>query len=323
MPRILVVDDSLFQRNQVKRILQEGGFETFEAKHGQEALEILKEDTPDLICLDLLMPELDGFGVLENLQTSNNTIPVVVLTADIQETQKQKCLELGAKGFLNKPAKPQELNQVIHDLLQENAFSSSPQSRELNSFESDALKEMINIGVGKAASVLNDMLNTHVDLQVPQIQLYDTEGIHDYIAAAPSSSYSSVKLGFEGAFQGSASLVFVSENASRLVSLLTGEGQEDAQMDSLMAATLTEVGNIVINGVMGSIANIVNGTFLYTVPEYTKGDFHQIVKGTCCNQSAWFVVADTSFLIQEHEIHGEMVLFFELEAFQGLLKALD
>lgn len=323
MPRILVVDDSLFQRNQVTRILHEDGYETVEAKHGQEALDFLETDIPDLICLDLLMPHLDGFGVLENLRASENTIPVVVLTADIQETQKQRCLDLGAKGFLNKPAKPHELKEIIHGLLHDADADIQPSDPELTSFEADALKEMINIGVGKAASVLNDMLNTHVELRVPHIELYDSDGIQGYIDAAPSTSYSSVKLGFGGTFKGSASLVFVSENASRLVSLLTGERQEDLQMDSLMAATLTEVGNIVINGVMGSIANIVNGTFQYTVPEYSKGNFSQIVGGTCSNEQAWFVVADTSFLIAEHEIRGEMVLFFELDAFQGLLKALE
>ena len=74
--------------------------EISEAVNGLEGIKKIRENTPDLIFLDLLMPELDGFEVLERLKKSDLKIPVIVLTADIQETSKKRCFDLGAKNLI-------------------------------------------------------------------------------------------------------------------------------------------------------------------------------------------------------------------------------
>ena len=82
MPKILIVDDSSFQRRMIRRALGPLALDTIEAGDGRAAIELVQQESPDVILLDLLMPELDGFQVLAELQKEHCPIPRVVLTAD-------------------------------------------------------------------------------------------------------------------------------------------------------------------------------------------------------------------------------------------------
>lgn len=113
MARILIIDDSSFQRGIIRKTLLQAGYETIEAKNGEEGLLRALDAAPDLILLDLVMPEMDGFTVLTELQKQQNAVPVLVLTADIQEITREQCLALGATGFLNKPVKAEELIRAV------------------------------------------------------------------------------------------------------------------------------------------------------------------------------------------------------------------
>ena len=117
MAHILVCDDSKFQRNVIINTISSDKHTYVEATDGVEALEKLEENDFDLILLDLLMPNKDGMQVLEELQSANNTIPIIVLSADIQETTKQKCKELGVKLYINKPPNPSEVLEAIKNIL--------------------------------------------------------------------------------------------------------------------------------------------------------------------------------------------------------------
>ena len=117
MARILVIDDSMFARLNVCNILKAAGHETMEAANGREGLEKATALRPDCILSDLLMPVMDGIGFLTSLKENNLRLPVIVLTADIQETKRQQCLSLGAAGFLNKPPQKQQLLTMIGDIV--------------------------------------------------------------------------------------------------------------------------------------------------------------------------------------------------------------
>ena len=103
MTKVLVVDDSGVARLGMSRILASLGCEVTEAQDGAQALLALEHQSPQLVFLDLLMPALDGLGVLAALQARGNKVPVVVLSADIQESTLEKCRELGAFQCLAKP----------------------------------------------------------------------------------------------------------------------------------------------------------------------------------------------------------------------------
>jgi len=113
MANVLVTDDSSFLRRITCKILHDAGHQTLEGANGIECLQRLEQDQPDIVFLDLVMPEMDGFAVLRALKEQGHAVPVIVLTADIQDTVRKECLQLGAIGFINKPP---SVDKVLNSL---------------------------------------------------------------------------------------------------------------------------------------------------------------------------------------------------------------
>ncbi len=117
MPKILIVDDSMLQRLKLKKLFSTNGYETKEANSGEQAVTFLDQESFDSVSLDLLMPGMGGLGVLKEMK-DKECPPIVVISADIQETIKEECISLGASGFMNKPAKDQELLDLFEEIIQ-------------------------------------------------------------------------------------------------------------------------------------------------------------------------------------------------------------
>jgi CheY-like chemotaxis protein len=117
MARILLVDDSKFQRKTVSRLLADLGHEVAEAENGEIGLRMVDTVKPDLIITDLLMPVLDGIGLLRGLRKKGCKIPAVVVSADIQEKTQQECLQLGARAFLPKPVNETKIEALLNQYL--------------------------------------------------------------------------------------------------------------------------------------------------------------------------------------------------------------
>ena len=112
MPKkILAVDDERHIVRLVEVNLQRAGYEVVTAYDGKEALEKVKSETPDLVVLDVMMPYMDGFEVLQNLKKNPNTrdIPVIMLTAKAQDADVFRGWQSGVDCYLMKPTPPQEL----------------------------------------------------------------------------------------------------------------------------------------------------------------------------------------------------------------------
>lgn len=122
MVSILVVDDSKFSRSRVVAALTGFGYVLTQADSGSTALDAVRVARPDLIVTDLLMPQLDGLGLIAALRREGFCIPTVVLSADIQATSQSASAELGARAFLHKPFDPDELRRTIGELLSEVAL---------------------------------------------------------------------------------------------------------------------------------------------------------------------------------------------------------
>lgn len=114
--KILVTDDSSTTRSFIRKVLEEAGFQVTEASNGVESLLKINREQPDLLMLDLLMPEMDGFEVLEKLKIAQIKIPIIVVTADIQDQVKEECFSLGATDFLNKPVSSESILKSISNI---------------------------------------------------------------------------------------------------------------------------------------------------------------------------------------------------------------
>ena len=109
--KILVVDDKLELRTLLKSYLIQEGFDVFTASDGQEALFVARHEKPNLIILDLMMPEMGGYEFMRSYNREADT-PVVILTAKIDENDKVLGLELGADDYVTKPFSPRELDRA-------------------------------------------------------------------------------------------------------------------------------------------------------------------------------------------------------------------
>jgi CheY-like chemotaxis protein len=117
MRKVLVIDDSSFQRKIISGVLTQNGFEVVLTENGKEGLERALQEKPDLIFTDLLMPEYDGFWLLEQLKSHGLSIPVIVLTSDIQKTTGERCRDLGAVTILNKPVNKEQVISAVRTIL--------------------------------------------------------------------------------------------------------------------------------------------------------------------------------------------------------------
>lgn len=117
MRKVLVIDDSSFQRKIISGVLGENGYVVISRENGKEGLEQALQEKPDLIFTDLLMPEYDGFWLLEQLKTHNLSVPVIVLTSDIQKTTGDRCRGLGAVAILNKPINKEQVLSAVRTIL--------------------------------------------------------------------------------------------------------------------------------------------------------------------------------------------------------------
>jgi DNA-binding response OmpR family regulator len=120
LQKILLVEDDGFLASIYAQKLELEGFEAALATNGEDGLRLAQKDHPDLILLDLLMPKMDGFEVLEELKKDSDTksIPVLVLTNLGQKEDVERCLKLGAKGYIIKAhALPHETVNRIKDIL--------------------------------------------------------------------------------------------------------------------------------------------------------------------------------------------------------------
>jgi CheY-like chemotaxis protein len=117
---VLLVDDEPDILLATRLLLEQAGYAVLEAEGGQEALQLAELRTVDAIFLDLRMPGVDGWAVLEELQTKGGSsrVPVIVLSAHADPSAIDRSIELGAKGYVRKPFRADELRRALESALQ-------------------------------------------------------------------------------------------------------------------------------------------------------------------------------------------------------------
>lgn len=117
--KILIIEDTEFVKKLISDVLKEAGYEVVTASSGEEGLQKVREEKPDLVLLDVVMPGMDGFEVCRILREdeSNNLMPIIMLTAQENEDHKLEGLELGADDYIIKPFNSRELVSRVRNTL--------------------------------------------------------------------------------------------------------------------------------------------------------------------------------------------------------------
>lgn len=114
MPKVLIVDDAAFMRKLLKNILFSGGFDIVgEAENGKQAVELYKKLRPDIVTMDIIMPEMNGIEALKEIKKIDPNAKVVMCTAVGQEQMVKTAIKFGAKGYI---VKPFQAPKVIEEL---------------------------------------------------------------------------------------------------------------------------------------------------------------------------------------------------------------
>ena len=174
--KILVVDDKAELRTLLKQYLTQEGFDIVAASNGQEALFVARREKPDLILLDIMMPEMGGFEFMRAYSREADT-PIILLTARLEENDKVLGLELGADDYITKPFSPRELAARVRAVLRR---------MEKASLTQDMLRAG-DISLDRAGRILNVSGQT-VDLTPSEFELLAT------LMAAPGRVFSRLEI---------------------------------------------------------------------------------------------------------------------------------
>jgi two-component system chemotaxis response regulator CheY len=115
--KILIVDDALFHRMLCREILSAAPFKLLEAVTGEEALEKVKHEKPELVLLDITLPGKDGLEVLDEIRRISQNTKVIMVTAQAQKSFIMTALKKGASDYVTKPINPEKLLSVVHKIL--------------------------------------------------------------------------------------------------------------------------------------------------------------------------------------------------------------
>ena len=119
MKKILIVDDSAFTRDIHKQIVTSAGYQTVEADSGARALEVFEKERPDLVIMDLLMPDSDGMEIIKKILETDPHAKTVICSTDKQRARQAEAKEVGVLGFLTKPINAEKMVETLNDILKE------------------------------------------------------------------------------------------------------------------------------------------------------------------------------------------------------------
>jgi len=193
---------------------------------------------------------------------------------------------------------------------------------QLNSHQLDILTEVVNIGVGKSAGILNKILQKRVLLSIPSLQLLTDEELANNYGEHSRNRYSSVSMPFKGELQGISELIFPTHSVQRVIDLVINESAVSENLDLLRSSTLSEIGNIILNSLIGTLANLLKTRLHYSVPVYNEGTQSDLLDQYVATNTV-IVLAHTNFRIKDIDIVGKFLLYLEFCSFQKLVEHIE
>ncbi|MDD3139343.1 MAG: response regulator transcription factor [Lachnospiraceae bacterium] len=152
--KILVVDDEPKIVEVVAAYLENSGYATLKAYNGKQALTIFQNSKPDLVILDLMLPELSGEEVCRAIRRISR-VPIIMVTAKIDEDEKIEGLNIGADDYVTKPFSPRELMARVNSLLRRSDSGVSPLFRVMSWNQNDLEVDLNSLVVKKAGAIVN------------------------------------------------------------------------------------------------------------------------------------------------------------------------
>jgi chemotaxis protein CheY-P-specific phosphatase CheC len=304
---VLICDDSSFARKQIARVIPANWDVSLSfASNGREGIEAIRSGKGDVLFLDLTMPDMDGFQVLEYIRAHDlPTLPIVV-SGDIQPESQQRVSELGAIAFIKKPVDAGKLSGVLHQfgLVEHAQAPARHQDGALDFF--DWNQEIANVAMGRAASLLAGVIHEGVTLSVPRVHLLEESELQMLLAATSQRGVSMVTQGFIGAGITGETLLFFDDSSVPALAQLMYFGQlADTQMTQDL---LMDVGNVLVGAFLKGLAEQLEIKFSQGHPQlYLHARKNTLLHRPLANKT---LAIELSYLIGHAGIHCDQLLLF-------------
>lgn len=190
---------------------------------------------------------------------------------------------------------------------------------DLTELERDALTELVNIGVSRAASALRKMVGKQVLLSVPAIEIIDHADAAALISERETGELVAVRQRFAGAFSGRALLIFPRANSLELVRAVMGDEASTEEAAEMEGEALAETGNIILNNCLGTMANMLRQSLTMTLPEvlYRRGP-ELFDAETSAPGEGLVLFLYINFSVMERDIRGYIAMLLDLQSMSAL-----
>lgn len=318
---VLICDDSALARKQMARTLpKEWDVEITFANNGAEGIEAIRAGKGEVVFLDLNMPVMDGYEVLETIQKEDLPALVIVVSGDIQIKAHERVKALGALDFIQKPVSADAISNILQEygILTIALGDDSNDSPMIEVDLRDACQEVANVAMGRAADLLAKLLDVFVLLPIPNVNVLEVSELTMTLKATEQyGTVSALCQGFIGAgVAGEALLLFHDSSFQDMAKLMGLANPED---------TNTEI------EVMIDTGNVLIGAFLSGISEQLHMKFsqsHPVVLGRHCtvndlihdNSEKWArtLAMEINYRIEGHDIQCDLLLLFTEESLPTL-----
>jgi chemotaxis protein CheC len=188
----------------------------------------------------------------------------------------------------------------------------------LDELELDALTEVVNIGVSRAATSLRDMVGEQVFLSVPAVAITSPVRAVELLGEGESSMLVAVRQGFQGEFSGSALLIFPEKNSLELIRAVAGEHLSLEDILELEQEALAEIGNVILNGCMATIANLLNRRLVISLPEILSGSAVELFQKSPSLFQDVVLFIHIDFSLRGRELSGYLAMLMDVPSLDAL-----
>ena len=197
-----------------------------------------------------------------------------------------------------------------------------PKEHYLTELQRDTIAEFFNIGMGQAAASLNEMLNSHIEMTIPDIEVLSIADAAQRLAPK-KQPFTGIRLTFKGRFWGEAVLLFSCENSLRITQLIIQQQIPESEIAEFEQDTISEVGNITLNSCVGQFANLLSTSLEVQLPNFLRGNVEAILSNDMFLSTKNVLFMRIEFTTAHHEITGYVVFLMNDEALQALKQCVD
>ncbi|SFV16318.1 chemotaxis protein CheX [Pseudoduganella namucuonensis] len=197
----------------------------------------------------------------------------------------------------------------------------------LTELQHDALVEIFNIGVGQAAASMSGIVNEEVTMSVPSISFLNRAEAAALLGGKNKQDQGQricgVSQHYEGAFQTEAILMFPEDKSLEIVRLMVGESVPLEQLTEMEQEAMSEIGNIILNSCVGTLANIFQRELEGSLPVYHVGTSEEILSASGSAAEAVVLMLHIDFILEMHQIHGYVAFILDISALNDLQEQIN